>query len=308
MQNYPIEWYDSFTDTNERKIYTEHEHNIPGLRMIGYHNTSRAIASLNLHYHKDCFEFHYLLQGNLRFSVENCSYPLSGGDLFITFPNQIHDTGDVPMSPHEMYWMQVEANDVQRFLYMEPGSAAYVLEQLHQIKNHVVKMENSTAGVLKEIFANISAGTELGRIQAGQMLGYFLCQIIKNASLPSFKITPDIGRAMEYIIEHIEEEITMEELAQVALLSVSRFKQKFKDQMGTSPRSFINFNKIEAAKRKLQENGNVTQTAMELGFSSSNYFSSVFRRFTSTAPTDYLKNLTGNNASLPEETAPDETE
>ena len=83
MQNYPIEWYDSFTDTNERKIFTEQEHKIPGLRMIGYHNTSRAIAPLNLHYHKDCFEIHYLLQGNLCFSVENRIYSLSGGDLFI---------------------------------------------------------------------------------------------------------------------------------------------------------------------------------------------------------------------------------
>lgn len=308
MQLYPIEWYDTFTDTNERKIYTENEHKVPGLRMIGYHNTSRATASLNLHYHKDCFEFHYLVQGNLRFSVGNCSYSLSGGDLFITFPNQIHDTGDVPMSPNELYWMQVEANDIRRFLYMEPGSAAYVLEQLHQIQNHVVKMENSTAGILKEIFANISAGTELGRIQAGQMLGYFLCQIIKNASLPSFKITPDIGRTTEYIIEHIDEEISMEELAQVALLSVSRFKQKFKDQMGTSPRNFINYNKIEAAKHKLQENGNVTQTAMELGFSSSNYFSSVFRRFTSTSPTDYLKQLSDDRNSIPEVTVPEKTQ
>lgn len=96
MQDYPIEWYDSFTDTNERKIFTEQEHKIPGLRMIGYHNTSRAIAPLNLHYHNDCFEIHYLLQGNLCFSVGNRIYPLSGGDLFITFPNQIHYTAICP--------------------------------------------------------------------------------------------------------------------------------------------------------------------------------------------------------------------
>lgn len=100
----------------------------------------------------------------------------------------------------------------------------------------------------------------------------------------------------------------MEELAQVALLSVSRFKQKFKDQMGTSPRNFINYNKIEAAKHKLQENGNVTQTAMELGFSSSNYFSSVFRRFTSTSPTDYLKQLSDDRNSIPEVTVPEKTQ
>lgn len=296
MQDYPIEWYDSFTDTNERKIFTEQEHKIPGLRMIGYHNTSRAIAPLNLHYHKDCFEIHYLLQGNLCFSVGNRIYPLSGGDLFITFPNQIHYTGDMPMSPHEMYWMQIKANDIRRFLYMEPESAAYVLEQLNQIQNQVVKMEHGTAGMLKEIFASISDGTELGRIQASQMLGYFLCRIVKNASLPSVTIAPDISRAVEYITEHIEEKLSMEQLAQVSMLSVSRFKLKFKEQVGTSPRNFINFRKIEAAKRKLQENGNVTQTAMELNFSSSTYFSSVFRRSTSESPTAYLKSLSPVNS------------
>ena len=47
---------------------------------------------------------------------------------------------------------------------------------------------------------------------------------------------------------------------------------------------------------------------MELEFSSSNYFSSVFRRFTSASPTDYLKQLSDDSNSLPEEAAPEETE
>lgn len=293
MQNVPIEWYDEYADTNERKVYTNKEHHIPSLRMMGHHNTSRAISPLNLHYHKDCFEIHYILRGTLRFSAENHSYSLSGGDLFITQPNEIHDTGDAPMTPHELYWMQIEASDLRHFLYMEPEAAAFVLDGMCKIQSHVVKMENSIGTLLKDIFTCISAGDELSRIQAGQMLGFFLCQVIKNASLPSFKITPDIGRATEYILEHIDEELPLEDVAEVALLSVSRFKQKFKDQLGTSPRNFINFHKIEVAKMKLQETGNVTQTAMELGFSSSNYFSSVFRRFTSMSPKDFIREAAG---------------
>ena len=111
--------------------------------------------------------------------------------------------------------------------------------------------------------------------------------MVESAADVSFRITPDIGRATNYIMEHIQEELSMEELAQTALLSVSRFKQKFKLQLGISPRNFINLRKVEAAKRLLQEGHSVTQVAMDLGFSSSNYFSSVFRRYTSYSPSQY---------------------
>lgn len=49
MQGAPIEWYDDFINTKERKVFTEHEHGIPSLRMFGYHNTTHATAALNMH-------------------------------------------------------------------------------------------------------------------------------------------------------------------------------------------------------------------------------------------------------------------
>ena len=79
----------------------------------------------------------------------------------------------------------------------------------------------------------------------------------------------------------------MEDLAEMAFLSVSRFKQKFKAELGTSPRNFINFYKIEAAKEMLEQGHSVTETALALNFSSSNYFSSVFHRYTCRSPSQY---------------------
>ena len=59
-------------------------------------------------------------------------------------------------------------------------------------------------------------------------------------------------------------------------------------EVGISPRNFINFHKVEAAKGLLLEGHSVTDTAMALNFSSSNYFSNVFRRYTSFSPSQYL--------------------
>jgi len=39
----------------------------------------------------------------------------------------------------------------------------------------------------------------------------------------------------------------------------------------------------------MTEGMNITEASVELGFSSSNYFSSVFKRFTTQSPSDYLK-------------------
>ena len=140
----------------------------------------------------------------------------------------------------------------------------------------------------------------VSRMQGTHLLGYFLYHVVECAEIPRFLITPDIGRAIDYIFQHLSENLPMEELARIALLSESRFKQKFKMEMGTSPRDFVNFHKVEAAKNLLLEGHSVTDVAMELSFSSSNYFSSVFRRYTSFSPTQYAQSMVGANQLSPD--------
>lgn len=58
--------------------------------------------------------------------------------------------------------------------------------------------------------------------------------------------------------------------------------------MGISPRRFINQQKIEAAKPLLLNRMSVTDIAMQLGFNSSTYFSTVFKQYTMYSPREYL--------------------
>lgn len=231
----------------------------------------------------------FFVQGHVRFRVGEHSYSLTGGDLFAVPPNEPHDTGSVPLSLHQMYWFQLEAGDPAHFLFMEEGAAAGLLERLRQLSTRVIQLEADQATeMLEAVFRYLNSGDPLQLRQGAQLLGFFLYWVVEDAADISFRITPDIGRATDYIMEHIQEELSIEELAQVALLSVSRFKQKFKLQLGISPRNFINLRKVELAKRLLHDGQSVTQVAMDLGFSSSNYFSSVFRRYTSYSPSQYV--------------------
>ena len=83
---------------------------------------------------------------------------------------------------------------------------------------------------------------------------------------------------------------TIPDLAQMIGLSESRFKNRFRDEVGIPPGDYVLRSKINAACKALHNpEAIVTQLAHSLGFSSSQYFATVFRRFTGDTPTTYKR-------------------
>ena len=93
---------------------------------------------------------------------------------------------------------------------------------------------------------------------------------------------------LQYIENHIKDDIKIEELAKQMALSVSRFHFNFVKATGIPPREYILRRKIESAKNDLwSSDRTVTEIAYEYGFSSSQYFATVFKRFCYMSPLDY---------------------
>ncbi len=91
------------------------------------------------------------------------------------------------------------------------------------------------------------------------------------------------------------ENITLEELAVVSMLSLARFKNRFCREVQVSPREYINLRKIDCAKKLLlTTDDSVTEIAFELSFSSRSYFSVLFHKIVGCAPRKFrLQNREG---------------
>jgi AraC-like DNA-binding protein len=97
-----------------------------------------------------------------------------------------------------------------------------------------------------------------------------------------------IRRALRWIDRSVAEPIAIPKLAKVAGLSVSRFRERFFDEVGFSPSSYVCRCRVEQAKRHLRQNSiPVTAIAHELGFSSSQYFATVFKRMEGLTPLEF---------------------
>ena len=301
MEN-AIEIKETYCATKNYHVLTSKETRIPALRLFGKQTITSATGSLAPHFHRDCFEIVYIASGSANFSIGNTDYRLSGGDVFITMPNQVHSTNSLPMSVCKMYWFQLE-DAPGHLLYLNPSAAADLLTALKQFDTPLFHTDSKDIyPLIKSAFDSCVRGSN--PCLTGQYLTLLLYKLIEYQKNSAFRLTPDIERAVSYIRGHIREEISLEELAGIAHLSTSQFKQKFKNQVGFAPRQFINYEKIEASKSLLLEGRTVTEVAALLSFDNSSYFAVVFKSFTMCAPTEFIRNRTEKSCDVLSPTPP----
>ena len=94
-----------------------------------------------------------------------------------------------------------------------------------------------------------------------------------------------IHQAMNYIREHMDREITLEELLRLTGMSKSYFSRNFKDVTGKTFVTYLNDMRIETAKRYLTETKQpIYWIASQVGYVDEHYFRRVFRERTGVTP------------------------
>jgi AraC-like DNA-binding protein len=137
---------------------------------------------------------------------------------------------------------------------------------LCELENDPLRFHKLTSSILHLLLEVIDLGRQA---QAGQVSG-------------------PIQRAQDYVRQHLEEPQSVAQLADVARLSPVHFRSRFRKETGLTPSEFVVREKIEEAKKRLTHpDQTVTAVAFDLGFSTSQYFATVFRHYTGVSPSRF---------------------
>lgn len=97
-----------------------------------------------------------------------------------------------------------------------------------------------------------------------------------------------IENAMNYIDTHLDEQITLEQLSEVAAMSASYFSQLFKALNGFSAWEYIVDKRIEQAQTFLLSTEEpVLDIALRCGFNNTTNFNRAFKKITGMSPREY---------------------
>ena len=94
----------------------------------------------------------------------------------------------------------------------------------------------------------------------------------------------------DYMDAHLDQDISLNDLARIVGLSPHHFSDAFKTSTGQSPYRYLIENRIRRAKELLLgTQRSITEIALEVGFASHSHFTDQFRKRTKTTPMRYRK-------------------
>ncbi|BFT72321.1 helix-turn-helix domain-containing protein [Paenibacillus sp. P36] len=114
------------------------------------------------------------------------------------------------------------------------------------------------------------------------------CEIVNEYSTKYLNDT--VKNAVNYINRNLLMELTLQEIAKNVHANSSYLSRKFRQEVGLNITDFINRQRVEASKTYLQKDQlSITEVAFMVGFNDLNYFTRVFKKYTSKTPTQYIK-------------------
>lgn len=165
-----------------------------------------------------------------------------------------------------------------------------LLKMLRNASHSVFEAKQSVRFCFQDLYFTARTSSAIGNTMARNRFFTAITELLYYANLESESDACSMEQAALYIRHNLSKKLSLKELAAQAMMSEARFKREFVQYAGCSPHDYVLLQKIESAKQMLTASDTSIQTiCTELAFSSTQYFSTVFKRFVGVSPLKYKK-------------------
>ena len=270
-------------------------HDDPCFPLAVHHIKPLGVDYGYLHRHPE-FEICYFPTDAGTFLIQDREYPIRCGDVFIVNANDIHQPilkkranngaivvyfssrvfGDADESAD---WLSpfIFAGRMRENRVGASRQMRTLIAQLHRTwQRRPPHWQLAARGILTHILSLIACD--------------FLTRYNTADSPINMRQAHRFSSVIEYINENLHTRIAASRLYALAGLSHSQFSAKFASTFGIGLLAYVQFQRVSRARRLLKSTSlSVMNIAMRTGFSSSSFFSTVFRKQTGMTPTQYRR-------------------
>jgi len=276
--------------SQERKILDFRPLGFRDAIVLGHYRYAEAHPALPLHSHGRMVEICYLESGEQTYWLGSQRYDLRGGDVFVTLPHERHGSDQAPEGKGVLYWLLLRIPEGHRgLLSLSATESRQVVDRLLAIPARSFPGGEGLGRLLRRVMAAFDrADDPLRTVNLRNLLLRFLLDVLEASHGTVRRVSPEIQAVKQLIAENLDQPLPVHRLARAAHLSPSRFKARFKAEVGIPPADYALRQRIDRARQLLWAgNVSVTEVAMRLGFSSTQYFATVFKRYTGHTPSAY---------------------
>ncbi|MCA9238123.1 MAG: helix-turn-helix transcriptional regulator [Planctomycetales bacterium] len=141
---------------------------------------------------------------------------------------------------------------------------------------------------------------ELGRDLPGRAAMVHACAVqlltglhrltVRRHETPAAGEPRDFAASLALIEDRFIEPLKIEDLAQRAGMSYRSFTAHFRRKTGLTVTQYVTRLRLQLARRRMQETGNIVGAALEAGFRDVSHFYRMFKRESGVTPQEFLRN------------------
>lgn len=251
--------------------------------------------------------FYFIIEGKHEWIIDNKSYSLLPGDLAIILPKQSFGGTKEFLEIGTISWMHLQIELVDNDEKIELGQWSHLSDSEKRTMRKVLELSSnpvlSRLPEAGEILNNIQqelTTQEIGfTTRVNHLMDYMLILIVRQLSKQnnSRRDFPETFMKLEQALrKNLSHQWTVEEMAAMVGLGSTAFSEKVKQYTGFSPLHYLINIRISEAIRLLKGNDiNLTDIALDVGFYSSQHFSTTFKKLTGYTPSQFRKNNTSTS-------------
>ena len=244
------------------------------------------------------WEMVYVDKGCVQVQQDKDTLILKQGEILFHAPNEFHAIRALDSAPNFFVISFHCASAAMSYFVkyrtmLDKTLKAYLSSIIKEAeKTYLIPKNDPNLKKLKHRPDPLIGGEQLIKTYLEQFL-IFLLRSMTKPSVPSFPQKeaiddPLIEAIRQYLMNHIEKVIRIEDLCREFDYSRSYLSRRFQQQTGQTLGDFATQLKINEAKRLIRETKlNFAQISSKLAFENPQYFSRVFKRKTGMTPTEF---------------------
>ncbi len=284
--------------------------NTIGLNSIGYWDANEP-QDWGLDWHRnEGIEFHFLESGTMPYAQENKEMVLLPNYLTITRPWEAHKVGNPYVGIGKFYWVIIDLG-VRRphqdwvwpdWIALTPDDLSRLTTILRQNEKSILKTDRE----MRECFLRINKALDSNiegnnastiRLLINHLL-LLLLNLLNTDDVALNESLTDSSRSVRFFLKELDNNLTenwtIKRMSQSAGVGLTRFTHHFKRLTNLTPMRYLTMKRLEMSKKILSKNKDLTiaEVAYMCGFSTSQYFATVFKKYEKCSPNEFRINAT----------------
>ena len=260
-----------------------------------YYYSDYKLPKVSLHSH-DYYEFYFFLEGDISIQLDKEIFPILPGDLLLVPPGiphrpSIHNQ-DIPYRRF-VFWISQEYCNV---LMHQSQDYVYLMQYVQTTKKYVFHNDRVSFNAIQSKILRLIEEMQSDRFGRSAQISLcvndlILClnRTIYTRNVPRKKNEElDLYQQItEYIEEHLDENLSLDSLAEEFYVSKYHIAHVFKDRLGMSIHQYITKKRLALCKEAFLGKASITEIYQTYGFGDYSSFYRAFKKEYGISPKDY---------------------